>query len=162
MKKIPQNDEKFLTIRIYADIEFVEEISPEYTDIGSWESIPLIVKGEPVNVDFNEFYASIDKKNCKIIHCEWRDPDFESFGNNFCLITKEALDEGAVSLSDEGFDRAVIAERYAFDIHDDDLDIPQVGVVNAAIVSPFGDFKQYDLVVDGEWKNMDKEQEFSL
>lgn len=139
-------------MRIYADIKFKEPIIKENgASVCSWESIGLHVDGEDINVDFEDVEISVSKEDPTVVEVMWKNPDWDTFPEDFEKLTIDVLNGKRVKLKDD-LNTVICASKQGDPTDCDDEDVIEIDyIVNMAIVDPYEDeFETVWLVEDGK------------
>lgn len=131
-----------LTFRMYATIKFNRAIVTD-TDYISPGGFEMIMQGQPICFDFENYIGNVDKTNPSLLHIELRNPDYSSF-EDLTTLTKEKLEnveeivEFMVYTGESGESdlEAIAIEELVFLLpYDENLEIavPQAILANAII-----------------------------
>ncbi len=136
MANIDRYPEKYPTsIRAYARIKFKEPIPKEVGRVWTWESFCISLDGEDINIDFDDKEICIDRNDRTIVEVMWKNPDWDTFSEEFDKLTYEALKSEKIRLNDD-LNSVVCASRTPDE--DDVIDIDEI--LDMRLSSPYDEF----------------------
>lgn len=143
--KIELHPELYPTsIRAYAKIKFKEPIPKEEGRVWPWESLCLTVGNKGINIDFDETEISVDPSDRTLVEVMWKNPDYETFTEEFDELTLDVLKNKDIKLDDD-LETVVCASKSPDTENDDDI-IEIDTILNMVLSSPYDEFEDITLI----------------
>lgn len=132
------------SIRAYARLKFKEPIPKEVGRVYTWESFRLTVDGKEINIDFEDTEISVDPSDRTLVEVMWKNPDYETFTEDFDELTLDALKNKDIKLDDD-LETVVCASKLPDTEHDDDI-IEIDTILDMVLSSPYDEFEDVTLI----------------
>lgn len=133
------------SIRAYATIKFKEPIPKDTGIVYTWESFCIKVGNEKINIDFEETEICVDNNDRRIVEVMWKNPDYETFSEEFNKLTLNVLKNAKITLNDDLSTCVCASKNYEHDNDDEDNIIKIDTVLNMMLLSPYDEFENVEL-----------------